>query len=126
MKFLNLKEFSFDRNDNFSNTMKCAKDSCGTEISDSAKFCTKCGTRVAVKSSVRKAICPECNHFILESHDFCLNCGSKVNPAIFTNKICRGEKENGEQCSTILALDTKFCPSCGTSTTDSVTASGKH
>ncbi|CAC5422257.1 unnamed protein product [Mytilus coruscus] len=97
-------------------TMKCAKESCGAEIADGAKFCIICGTKVVVTTTVKKALCPECNHFVLESHNFCLNCGWKVNLAIFTDKICKGVKENGEQCSVILTFDAKFCPSCGTPT----------
>ncbi|CAG2224302.1 unnamed protein product [Mytilus edulis] len=96
--------------------MKCAKDSCGADITDGAKFCSICGTKVGVTIPVKKALCTDCNHFVLESHNFCLNCGWKVDPAIFADKICRGVEENGEQCSVILTSDAKFCPSCGTPT----------
>lgn len=96
--------------------MKCAKESCGAEITDGAKFCSICGTKVVVTTIVKKALCPDCNHYVLESHNFCLNCGWKVDLSVFTDKICRGLKENGEKCSVILTFDAKFCPSCGTPT----------
>ncbi|VDI19904.1 Hypothetical predicted protein [Mytilus galloprovincialis] len=99
--------------------MKCAKDLCGAEITDGAKFCSICGTKVVVTTIVKKAVCPGCNQLVLESHNFCLNCGWKVDPAIFTEKICKGVKENGEQCRVVLTLDTKFCPTCGTPTNSS-------
>lgn len=106
--------YFFDRDDEcpFTDTMKCSKESCGAEIADGATFCGICRTQVVVTTTVKKSICPKCNHVVLESNNFCPNCGLKVDSAIFTENICRGVQENGEKCSITLTLDAKFCQSC--------------
>lgn len=104
--------------------MKCTKESCGAEIADGAKFCSICGTQVRVTTIVKKAPCIECYDFLLESHNFCPNCCWKVDSVIFEDKICTAVTGNGDLCSTLLKCDTKWCPSCGTSTRTHVR--GKH
>ena len=76
--------------------MKCPF--CGEEISDKAKFCTKCGEKID-----HKRICQQCGAELKESTKFCPQCGTKID----RKRIC-------QQCGAELKENTKFCPQCGT------------
>lgn len=67
-------------------------------------------TTVPVKST----LCPSCNNIVLEGYKFCYICGEKINPALFINRVCSGNKDNGQKCNTVLNLGSRFCQSCGT------------
>ena len=51
--------------------MKCTN--CGASLSDSAKFCPECGTKV-----VRELFCAECGTKLAAGTKFCPECGTKV------------------------------------------------
>ena len=57
--------------------MKCQN--CNSEILEDAKFCTTCGTPVAVVSA--GPVCPKCNAPLLEDAKFCTTCGAAVESA---------------------------------------------
>ena len=45
--------------------------SCGAENKDDAKYCRKCGKRLALA-------CPECGAEVEQDDEFCSNCGHKL------------------------------------------------
>ena len=51
--------------------MKCTN--CGASLSDSAKFCPECGTKV-----VREVFCAQCGTKLAAGTKFCPECGTKV------------------------------------------------
>ena len=57
--------------------MKCQN--CNSELLEDAKFCTTCGTPVAVVSA--GPVCPKCNAPLLEDAKFCTTCGAAVESA---------------------------------------------
>lgn len=52
-------------------TNKCKN--CGTVVSDTAKFCTECGTKIE-----RELKCANCGAVLAENAKFCMECGTKV------------------------------------------------
>ena len=96
--------------------MKCKKEGCGADLGPDAQFCSDCGTKVTTPTLIKSAICPSYNNFVLEVHKFCLKCGTRVDPALFTDKVCSGTKKDGGKCNTVLASGANFCPSYGIST----------
>ena len=91
--------------------------SCGAELAEKAKFCSKCGYKV--KSSQLKSIsCPgigeqACGENIDAGQKFCSLCGWKVDEKLFeTNLICR-------KCRQKLKEDANFCPNCGSGISNS-------
>lgn len=53
---------------------------CGTQLSKSATFCGKCGSKLNLKTEqVNIKICPQCGAQIQNNAAFCGKCGSKLN-----------------------------------------------
>ncbi len=65
---------------------KCTN--CGHELSDKAKFCNKCGTRVteavslAKESTVTAFACPQCGEKLKPNAKFCSKCGKKIETTV--------------------------------------------
>lgn len=76
--------------------IKCPK--CGRALSEDAKFCLECGTKIE-KINVNEAICPHCGKKTINGK-FCMECGQKL------QLIC-------PNCKKELQVGTKFCPECG-------------
>jgi len=61
---------------------------CGHELSDKAKFCNKCGTRVTETVSLAKEstetafTCPQCSEKLKPNAKFCSKCGKQIEVAV--------------------------------------------
>ncbi|WP_028895468.1 BON domain-containing protein [Syntrophorhabdus aromaticivorans] len=84
-------------------------DKCGTNVTDTAKFCPKCGNRVVMSQHAKASqtvICPQCG---------------TENP--LTAKFCRKDGYSLEQARTVTPADGNtvsealICPTCGTANT---------
>ena len=66
---------------------------CGNELSDNAKFCSKCGSKCeeVVQEKKVKRMCQKCGHELDEKMKFCPKCGT-----LMTNseKVNQNEKRN--------------------------------
>lgn len=60
--------------------MSAVCQSCGAPLSDTAKFCSKCGTAVPAVSSVEK-ICPTCGKHNRSGALYCRFCGTAFSGA---------------------------------------------
>lgn len=72
---------------------------CGTQLSDNANFCPKCGNSV-VKSS-KPAVCKVCGEPIEADSNFCANCGTpfcmpEPFPPHDTPNVTEAENNSGE------------------------------
>jgi len=76
--------------------VECSK--CGAMVSDTEKFCPKCGSDMALRVPDE---CPKCGEETAPDAKFCLNCGSQL-----SGLKCPG-------CRKDLAAGTNFCPGCG-------------
>ena len=117
--------------------------SCGTPLSDTAKFCKGCGAPVtseepAVTASVSEeqvpleksrgeSQCAECGAVLSPGAKFCRGCGAPVTsekPIVTASipaeqiplKKSRGESQCAK-CGAVLSPGAKFCKGCGTSVT---------
>lgn len=91
--------------------MKCSK--CGFELSEDAKFCTECGTKVEDKKD--SIFCENCGSKMNKDSLFCSECGTKVGSA--TVEVKKEIKKNVPKCPNCdveLEVDSMFCPECGT------------
>lgn len=60
--------------------MNCPK--CNNPLREGAKFCTKCGEKIAqVAQSAASNVCPQCGATLREGAKFCTKCGCKVGNA---------------------------------------------
>ena len=60
--------------------MNCPK--CNNPLREGAKFCTKCGEKIAqVAQSAASNVCPQCGATLKEGAKFCTKCGCKVGNA---------------------------------------------
>jgi len=59
--------------------------SCGVELKENAKFCSKCGTKVETD------VCAKCNAPLKAGANFCPKCGTKVN--VQANDVSPGKGE---------------------------------
>ena len=60
--------------------MKCPK--CNNPLREGAKFCTKCGEKIAqVAQSTTSNVCPQCGAALREGAKFCTKCGCKLGVA---------------------------------------------
>ena len=48
---------------------------CGNELSENAKFCSKCGTKYESASGI---VCQKCGHKINKDAKFCTYCGNPI------------------------------------------------
>lgn len=60
--------------------VKC--NNCGAMVSDTAKFCQECGSKIE-----KKQICSNCGAELLEGAKFCVECGMKVTMQESTNDM---------------------------------------
>ena len=53
---------------------------CGKELSDNAKFCSKCGSKCeeVVQEKKVKRMCQKCGHELDEKMKFCPKCGTEI------------------------------------------------
>lgn len=53
---------------------------CGKELSDNAKFCSKCGSKCeeVVQEKKVKRMCQKCGHELDEKMKFCPKCGTGI------------------------------------------------
>lgn len=92
--------------------MKCPN--CNSENPDSNKFCSECGTKLEVTTSIE---CPNCHSRISSDSKFCSNCGSKLeNEELVPTEEVTPECPKG--CSSDIKNDgtgvIQFCcPNCG-------------
>ena len=60
--------------------MNCPK--CNNPLREGAKFCTKCGEKIAQPAqSTTSNACPQCGATLKEGAKFCTKCGCKVGNA---------------------------------------------
>jgi uncharacterized OB-fold protein len=96
--------------------MNCTN--CGNELKPGQKFCTKCGTPVAVTTTATEsknidASCPNCGNALKPGQKFCTKCGS---PVAATGTKSAPQQANGvqcPQCGKALKPGQKFCTGCG-------------
>lgn len=79
------------------NAVKCQN--CGAALTQGAKFCPECGTKVELP---QKAACPHCGAEV-QGGKFCPECGGSLIPSEKICPNCGNKFESG-----------KFCPECGT------------
>ena len=79
------------------NAVKCQN--CGTTLTQGAKFCPECGTKVELP---QKVACPHCGAEV-QGGKFCPECGGSLIPSEKICPNCGNKFESG-----------KFCPECGT------------
>lgn len=85
---------------------------CGSQVSESKKFCTKCGTPIQPIQPTTPAnnICINCGNEIRLGKQFCSHCGTSVNIAqstpISPSNVCPICRYNND-------IDKKFCIKCG-------------
>lgn len=53
---------------------------CGNELSDTAKFCGKCGSKCeeGVQEKKVKGMCQKCGNELVEKMKFCPKCGTEI------------------------------------------------
>jgi DNA-directed RNA polymerase subunit RPC12/RpoP len=62
---------------------------CGNKVSDTAKFCVECGTKLEEKKEI---YCPNCNS-LFTSGKFCMECGYNMQDFLNKKKV---EKKNDD------------------------------
>lgn len=77
--------------------VECAK--CGATLPAKAKFCLKCGEKVAALVPADMIVCPECGNAVIKGK-FCPECGHKV------VAVC-------PKCGKDVMTSAKFCLECG-------------
>lgn len=96
--------------------MNCTN--CGNELKPGQKFCTKCGTPVAVAATATEsksigASCTNCGNTLKAGQKFCTKCGS---PVVATEAKSAPQQAAGIQCPSCgkaLKPGQKFCTGCG-------------
>ena len=96
--------------------MNCTN--CGNELKPGQKFCTKCGTPVAVAATATEsksigASCTNCGNALKPGQKFCTKCGS---PVVATEAKSAPQQAAGIQCPSCgksLKPGQKFCTGCG-------------
>ena len=83
--------------------MQCP--SCGTENSESAKFCRSCGKKLVIEMTVK---CPHCGADGQENRLHCTNCGKElaVRPSETRDRFCTA-------CGKKIGPAADVCPFCG-------------
>lgn len=84
--------------------MRCVCEKCGKEEVDGAKFCSVCGTKLAVTEEAnpkQDSFCPKCGKEVGLAMKFCPFCGEKLPEKKKLCKSCGAE------------ADGKFCEKCG-------------
>ena len=56
---------------------------CGNKVSDTAKFCVECGTKLEEKKEI---YCPNCNS-LFTSGKFCMECGYNMQEFLIKKKV---------------------------------------
>ena len=84
--------------------MRCVCEKCGKEEVGGAKFCSVCGTKLAVTEQAdpkQDSFCPKCGKEVGLAMKFCPFCGEKLPEKKMHCKSCGAE------------ADGKFCEKCG-------------
>lgn len=84
--------------------MRCVCEKCGKEEVGGAKFCSVCGTKLAVTEEAtpkQDSFCPKCGKEVGFAMKFCPFCGEKLPEKKMHCKSCGAE------------ADGKFCEKCG-------------
>lgn len=84
--------------------MRCICEKCGKEEVGGAKFCSVCGTKLAVTEEAtpkQDSFCPKCGKEVGFAMKFCPFCGEKLPEKKMHCKSCGAE------------ADGKFCEKCG-------------
>lgn len=86
---------------------------CQNQLSENAKFCTRCGTKIVSEEAILKTesqlIC-SCGAELKPGAKFCTTCGKKVEAAEIKTETV---KDNLCSCGAELKPGAKFCTSCG-------------
>lgn len=92
--------------------MKCSN--CGANISDTANFCTRCGTKIEkVEKKIEQSVCHNCGETLRKGASFCVKCGTPIqkqseksvqNPYIqsdaLKNNASTGNRQEAKQSNT--------------------------
>lgn len=70
---------------------------CGNELSDTAKFCGKCGSKCeeGVQEKKVKGMCQKCGNELVEKMKFCPKCGTEIKTVESRDKSKRTSNRNG-------------------------------
>ncbi|XP_052092520.1 uncharacterized protein LOC127728983 [Mytilus californianus] len=78
---------------------------CCHEVQQDDKFCKLCGKKVELEVKMKK--CPSCNSLQHTHEPICTKCNVKM-------IMCKGMKDDGSSCETLMAITQQFCNQCGT------------
>lgn len=85
---------------------------CGTEISDTSKFCIKCGYQIQNDPKgfdvLRSIICPNCGKEVEEGSIFCPHCKS-----VIESKPVQSSSIDTPEDKQSLGVKYKTCSNCG-------------
>ena len=80
INMMNEMKKNMEQSSSSNNTSKNTCKNCGEALSEGAKFCSNCGTKVLVSENTEKKnkFCSECGAIIKSDSKFCGECGAKV------------------------------------------------